>query len=335
MKQFVGKGYTVYKHTNKVNGKSYIGQTKCQDLTRRWTGGHGYEGCPYFYNAIQKYGWNGFTHEILETGLTKKEADEKEIFYIKKFRTTENDYGYNIKHGGHHDGTITEETREKFRERYSGKNAPVAKAIDIYNLNGELVATFYTLNEASKFIGCTAGSLSSKCSSKRGTLRGYICHYHETTNGMKQLPEKMIFKVNEQRGRCKAVAQYSPKGKLIAVFNSAKEAAERTGTLRTEIIACLNQKENRIASNGFIWKSGDNPPEKIDPLTDEQIENIENGTLIYSRPLVRTDVVTKAIKEFKTAREAAKEHNVTPTTIIRWAKADKPMHGYCWRYKYA
>lgn len=43
--------YTVYKHTNKINGKVYIGITS-QNVKRRWQNGAGYYGT-YFYNAIK------------------------------------------------------------------------------------------------------------------------------------------------------------------------------------------------------------------------------------------------------------------------------------------
>ena len=54
--------FLVYKHTNKENGKVYIGITS-QEPKRRWQNGAGYYGT-YFYYAIQKYGWDGFEHDI-------------------------------------------------------------------------------------------------------------------------------------------------------------------------------------------------------------------------------------------------------------------------------
>ena len=55
------KKYCVYVHTNKANGKKYIGIT-CRNPEVRWRNGAGYKRHPKFYAAIQKYGWDGFTH---------------------------------------------------------------------------------------------------------------------------------------------------------------------------------------------------------------------------------------------------------------------------------
>ena len=40
---------------------------------------------PRFWSAIQHYGWENFSHEILEDNLTKDQADQKEKYYIKKY----------------------------------------------------------------------------------------------------------------------------------------------------------------------------------------------------------------------------------------------------------
>lgn len=77
--------YCVYKHTNKINNKIYIGQT-CQKPEYRWgSDGQNYKNNPYFYSAIIKYGWNNFTHEIIYNNLTAEEANQKEIELIKLY----------------------------------------------------------------------------------------------------------------------------------------------------------------------------------------------------------------------------------------------------------
>ena len=66
----------VYKHTA-PNGKVYIGITGF-DPKYRWLNGRGYSMQSVFFNAIVKYGWINFKHEILFTDLTKEDALDKE-----------------------------------------------------------------------------------------------------------------------------------------------------------------------------------------------------------------------------------------------------------------
>lgn len=95
--------YLVYKHTNIVNGKIYIGITN--DCKRRWRNG-GIEYKPKegrksaFWNAIKKYGWRSFKHEILCDGLSFSEACAKEKELIAKYHSTDKNIGYNIASGG-------------------------------------------------------------------------------------------------------------------------------------------------------------------------------------------------------------------------------------------
>lgn len=92
--------YTIYMHKNKENGKVYIGQT-IQKPEDRWKNGAGYNTCTYFYQAIQKYGWNNFEHIILEQGEWNQElANEKEQQYILLYDATNPEKGYNITKGG-------------------------------------------------------------------------------------------------------------------------------------------------------------------------------------------------------------------------------------------
>ena len=89
--------YSVYKHTNKINNKVYIGITS-QEPTSRWKNGLGYQTQRKFYRAILKYGWDNFSHEVLFINLTKEEACKKEKELIKKFNSIDN--GYNSLKGG-------------------------------------------------------------------------------------------------------------------------------------------------------------------------------------------------------------------------------------------
>lgn len=118
MRGIVGMNkYTVYKHISPV-GKVYIGITK-RGVADRWgKNGIGYKDNVHFYNAIQKYGWDNFTHEILYTDLSKEDACAKEIELIKVFKSNDFRYGYNICAGGEGrlEDTQSDSTKQKISE---------------------------------------------------------------------------------------------------------------------------------------------------------------------------------------------------------------------------
>ena len=92
--------YTVYQHKNKLNGKMYFGITSRSPKERWGNDGSGYKSTPHFYSAIQKYGWDNFEHNILYENITKEDACNIEKELIKKYKTQNREFGYNILEGG-------------------------------------------------------------------------------------------------------------------------------------------------------------------------------------------------------------------------------------------
>lgn len=92
--------YTIYKYTNSVNGKVYIGQTSKSMEERAQSNGRNYRECRRFYAAIKKYSWSSFVPEILEIVETVEEANKREIYYIDLYNSTDERYGYNLAFGG-------------------------------------------------------------------------------------------------------------------------------------------------------------------------------------------------------------------------------------------
>ena len=89
----------VYKHTNLVNGKVYIGIT--HDIKKRWSNnGRQYWSNRHFKQAIEKYGWDGFLHEIVYENISYEEACSHEIELIAKYNACDREYGYNKSPGG-------------------------------------------------------------------------------------------------------------------------------------------------------------------------------------------------------------------------------------------
>lgn len=115
------KNYYVYKHTF-PNGKVYIGITSLKP-EHRWNNGKGYlkktkdnkYDQPLMAYAINKYGWDNVEHEILFKGLSKKDAELKEVELISQYKSDNREFGYNLEKGGNvhgHNNIVFSETKE-------------------------------------------------------------------------------------------------------------------------------------------------------------------------------------------------------------------------------
>ena len=127
------KGY-IYKITNKVNGKSYIGQTR-YTIEFRWRQHLHKKDNTYFHNAIRKYGADNFIVEKLEE-CNIEDLNEKEIYYIAKYNTFKD--GYNLTIGG--DGNRTLLLDDKYDE---------ISALYLSGFSSNKIATLYKVDKAS------------------------------------------------------------------------------------------------------------------------------------------------------------------------------------------
>ena len=87
--------YCVYEHVF-PNGKRYIGISS--NAEKRWRNGKGYETQPKIARAINKYGWENVTHNIIIDGISKEQAETLERYLIAELKTI--DHGYNTSTGG-------------------------------------------------------------------------------------------------------------------------------------------------------------------------------------------------------------------------------------------
>jgi group I intron endonuclease len=115
----MSNNYLIYKHTS-PSGQAYIGQTN--NLHRRNICHINTNGCRAFANAIKKYGWDNFTHEILAEGLSIEEANNLEEEFIKSYGTLSPN-GYNLRTGGGN-SSFSDETRAKLSEAGKRRTMP-------------------------------------------------------------------------------------------------------------------------------------------------------------------------------------------------------------------
>ncbi|KYD28159.1 NUMOD3 domain-containing DNA-binding protein [Geobacillus stearothermophilus] len=117
----------IYKITNKLNGKIYIGQTvrtleeRIEEYKRKRR--------TAIERAIQKYGIENFNFEVIDTAETPEELNEKEIKWIKHFNCIHPN-GYNLCEGGGNTKGYKhkEESKKKMSKskkgRFIGENNP-------------------------------------------------------------------------------------------------------------------------------------------------------------------------------------------------------------------
>jgi group I intron endonuclease len=193
------KSNDVYKITNKITGKVYIGITN-QGAGARYRH-HWYEariGEPApIHRSMAKYGEENFTLEIIDFADTYEELKEKEKYWIKQYDSMNREKGYNLTEGG--DGTFgrmhSEETKDKIRQKAIGrkvseetkkkmseaqkkyKDAHKAhadairvlnqKAVVAYDLEGNIVEEFNTTKECAEKYNTSSTTIKYYCRSEQ------------------------------------------------------------------------------------------------------------------------------------------------------------------------
>lgn len=133
-----------------------------------------------------------------------------------------------------------------------------------YSLSGKFIADFISMSDASKQTGSNVSMISGCCKDVYKTANGFIWRYFG-----EPLTEEHIDWCNNRKEpeiwwESMKVCQYSKDGKLMKIWDNAKEASEFIGVGSSCIRACCRGDYKTIA--GFIWRYED------EPLTQEDID---------------------------------------------------------------
>lgn len=217
----------IYKITNIINGKVYVGQAV--DIKRRWQEhcSHSFSPTHISYNhtihrAIRKYGIENFTFEVLEE-CAETLLNEKEIYWIAKLNSKQN--GYNMTDGG--DSTANNWDRR----------------VEQYSLKGEYIATYSAIRLAARSTGIDHAAIGRCCNNKVNHAGGYLWVYE----GEKpKVPEKVVLR--------RKIGQYDlSTNELIAVHNGAVEAVRAIGKNNPSNIRNVCYGKQKYAY-GYFWK---------------------------------------------------------------------------------
>lgn len=172
--------FCVYKITNLINNKIYIGITK-RDPKIRFNE-HFSNKKELLFKAKEKYKKKNFSLEIIEDNLSEAEIDDKEKYYINFYNSLVPN-GYNLSMGGISNKSISEEGKKKLKEYNLGiKNPKCNKYILMIDINtNKVLNKFGSTREAARFLGNENKyrSIAYCLEGKIKTSQGYYWRYEE------------------------------------------------------------------------------------------------------------------------------------------------------------
>lgn len=310
------------------NGKYYVGQTNTKFGLISRIQSHCYESCRnskkrnvYKDNIINKY--KTFDVFILKK-CTLNDVDFFEIFYINILKRKL----INLENGGCENKVISEETRNKIKNKireYNLKNPKQIK-INVYDLEGNFIRYHNSIQELKEYYNTNKITINNALYKDN---RIFLKKYQIFREGT----EKII----NYKKRVKHSSNYS-KRKANNPNEIAFKYDSNTGEFIEEIkIGEMNSNErykiksainNNSLCKGFAWSF--NKSDSIIP-PQKQYEKISEK---LSKPILQLNDDLKIIKKWKNVREAGNFYNISPELIrqvcIRWRRHSK---GYVWCFE--
>lgn len=255
----------IYKFQNLITQEVYIGQSinleeRYNKHSRNWL-----NGTTDFYKAIQDYGWNNFSYEILEI-CSQEQLNEKEQFWISYYDSYNN--GYNMTKGGSNKNSINQEiVIEKWNSNLSPKE--ISKELKIglstvyqilngydefqpqsknkivfqYDLAGNFIQSWNSYKEAGISLNISPESIGKVVSGKRLSAGGF--------QWKKEFQEK-ISSVENNTSIPKIIYQYDLNKNFIQKFDSLADACKAVSGDSSAIRRAAKKGLSRSAY-GFRW----------------------------------------------------------------------------------
>jgi group I intron endonuclease len=284
----------IYKITNLINDKTYIGQSV--NIEKRWRGhistsknSKSKQSHYMLYKAFRKYGTQNFKFEILELVPNKKDLEFKELYYYKMYNPE-----YNMK--------IPQEQK-------TTTSIPVVQ-IDMKTF--EKINEFESALEAQRKTG--AKNIAFVCLRKTYSSGGYFWSYkHDYKKDWQPIENKQT----------KSIIQIDMKTlKPIQTFNSIAEAKKIYNTKASIESVCYG---DNISAIGYYWCFENNYNENWKPKERNQKQ--------IKKKVYQFDLHKNFIKEYGSILEASKKSGNNPSSIRKVCEGIyKQTKDSIWRY---
>lgn len=285
----------IYVITNLINGKKYCGQ-KAYGCDSHWKSylGSGTQ----IVLAVEKYGKQNFSRDIIEYAYSKEELNELEIKWIAYYNAAFDNNWYNIGLGGQTNccrgeasgnAVLTDLQVKEIIQRLINGEFPVDIAKD-YDISPSII----------------------------GRIRNHKSWTH--------LTEGIDFEINHKMHS--PVVQYDFSGKIVNRYPTVQAAANAVGVFQGVISGACNGEYKTAA--GYIWK---HEKDAVDKISEEEL-----STLTTRKPSSRVkqvcqyDLNGKFVQRFENCVEAAKAIGVKGRHIAAVVSGNKKTaYGYIWK----
>lgn len=283
----------IYKITNLVNGKVYIGQSI--NIAERWKK-HLYAKDDFaIHQALRKYGVDNFKFEVIEE-CSRSDLDEREQYWIDFYDAKKS--GYNMIDGG-------------------SNGAGFAKGLPImqYSLDGEFIATYPSASQAAGQLGLDHSSICACARGETSQSGGFQWKYEEDS-------EHIISPISPAKNIQRPVIQYTLEGVQVRKFSSLAEAAQVTNLTKPALSKACQGKTHTCG--GYRWRYEGEPlvikKAHEQPLKRKSIEQVDKNT-------------GEVVATFDSITEASQKTGINCGNIGSVCTgARKTAGGFIWRY---
>lgn len=256
----------IYKITNLINNKCYIGQTiKTLNIRKQQhinSSKRDVKISQHLYSSFNKYGLENFSFEEIDSANSIDELNEKESYWIEYYKSTDPNLGYNLKGGGANQ-YLTLEVKIKIG------NAQKGEKNHMYGKLGALNPTsipMIDLTTGEKFDSVSdycrkypEFQLSKVCAVCRGdrfSHKGHQFAYLDKETG--DIKKKTSDKI-QQKDYAKTLINFTTEEEF---YPAAKGLTEYSNgkLIRNFYTKIRNSKDKCVIWNNYIWYYKEDPP---------------------------------------------------------------------------
>ena len=294
----------IYKITNLVNGKCYIGQSV--DIEDRWlkhkTSAFDSNRKEYeypIYRAIRKYGIDNFSFDVVEK-CEEDDLNQLEIYYIDYFQSHFYKNGYNLTNGG--DG------------------GRLGSHIFQYDFSGNFISEYTSIRSASRKTGIDHASIGRALNGTNQSAGNFLWTFSKDVN-IRSMVEKLS-NLNYSNGTKDdwIIDVYDLNGNFIDTFNNSAEASEYFNIPRGSISKCIRGIIYTSHNLQFV-KHGEQPSKSCKKSHS-------------ARPTLQYSMDGKLIARYNSATEIKKILGFDNSSISKCCNGKvESAYGYIWRYE--